>query len=80
LLLTPVLLAPPLGIGVWGWFHPTHAWLLAHSALIASVMGFINARDQRDTPERARPRWTTWQIGLGVLSVVAGPVGAWLAP
>ena len=77
LLLTPLLLAP-LGLGVWGWFHPTNAWLLAQSALIGSVVGFVNARDQ--IPKRARPHWIAMAIGYMVLVVVAGLVGAWLAP
>ncbi len=78
LVLLLALLAPP-AVGLWGWFHPTDAWLLVRSAVVGSVVGIVRARDQRDIPERARPRWTALAIGLGVLCAVAGPVGAWLA-
>jgi hypothetical protein len=66
-----------LGLGVWGWFHPSDAWRHA-SVIVGSVAGIVTGRSH--IPERARPLGIALAIGYLVLVVAAGPVGAWLAP
>jgi len=74
-----VLPLPLLGLGVWGWLRPTEAWLGLVLALLP-VVNLAMARDQREVPEWARPRWmVAWAIGYGLLVGAAAPVGAWLA-
>jgi hypothetical protein len=72
-------LVPLLAAGVWGWLRPRDAWL-GWSLVLSPIVSIALARNQRDVPGWARPRWiVAWAIGYGVLAWVAVLIGAWLA-